>query len=157
MKTIKDHKSEFSIESGNIPRKLNYAVYWILLQSFWGIVPLNTETDAVVRKCSVKKVFLKTFVKFTGKHLCRSLYYKETPIPVYSFEFCQILKNIFLNFFFFIIIIIFRAVFFLNLSVLFVKALRKKLVEYLSFHKAEDTLMNIIGVLLVFGHWCSIC
>ena len=31
--------------------------------------PLS-ETEAATRRCSVKKVILKNFAKFTGKHLC---------------------------------------------------------------------------------------
>ena len=31
-------------------------------------------TEAVVRRCSVKKVFIKTFTKFTGKHLYQSFF-----------------------------------------------------------------------------------
>ena len=30
-------------------------------------------TEAVVQRCSVKKVFLEISQKFTGKHLCQSL------------------------------------------------------------------------------------
>ena len=38
--------------------------------------PLKTfcYTEAVVRICSVKKLFLEVFAKVTGKHLCRSLF-----------------------------------------------------------------------------------
>ena len=35
----------------------------------------NSET--VVRRCSVKQVFLKKFLKFTGKHLCQSLFFNK--------------------------------------------------------------------------------
>ena len=58
------------------------------------------------RECSKKKVLLKNFVKFTGKHLCQSLFFdkvagtraatllkKETLAPVVSWEFCDILNN----------------------------------------------------------------
>ena len=34
-------------------------------------------TEAVVQKCSVKKVFFKNFAKFTGKHLCQSLFFDK--------------------------------------------------------------------------------
>ena len=49
-----------------------------------------------------KKDVLKTFVKFTGKHLCRSLLFnkdasnfikKETPTLVFSCEFYENFKN----------------------------------------------------------------
>ena len=42
-----------------------YSVFQILL------------ADAVARRCSVKKVLLKNFGKFTGKHLCQSLFFNE--------------------------------------------------------------------------------
>ena len=59
------------------------------------------------RKCSVKKCLLTNFTKFTGKHLCRSLFLiklqdsacnfikKETLTQVFSCEFCEISKNTF--------------------------------------------------------------
>ena len=31
-------------------------------------------SDAVVQRCSVKKCVLRNFAKFTGKHLCQSLF-----------------------------------------------------------------------------------
>ena len=76
MKTIKDyksedHKSEFNIESGYIPRKLNYAVYWILLQSFWGIV----STEHWNRR-SRPEVFCK---KGVLKKFC--IIHRKTPLP----------------------------------------------------------------------------
>ena len=58
--------------------------------------------------CSVRKEVLKNFAKFTGKHLCQSLFFdkvyrpetynvikKETLAQVFSFEFCEIFKNTF--------------------------------------------------------------
>ena len=53
-----------------------------------------------------KKGVLRNFAKFTGKHLCQSLfnkvggwglqlYYKETLTQVFSCEFCEISKNTF--------------------------------------------------------------
>ena len=45
---------------------------------------------------------LKNFAKFTGKHLCHSLFFrqvffikKETLAQVFSIEFCKIFKNTF--------------------------------------------------------------
>ena len=34
--------------------------------------------EAVVRSCSVKKVFFKNFAKFTGKNLCKSFFFNKT-------------------------------------------------------------------------------
>ena len=53
-----------------------------------------------------KKIVLKYFAKFTGRHLCRSHFFnkvaglqparlKETPPQVFSCEFCEISKNTF--------------------------------------------------------------
>ena len=44
----------------------------------------------------MKKGALKHFTKFTGKHLCQSLFIKkETLAQVFSCEFCEIYKNTF--------------------------------------------------------------
>ena len=34
-------------------------------------------SEALIRRCFVKKVFLKNFAKFTGKHLCQSLFFNK--------------------------------------------------------------------------------
>ena len=50
------------------------------------------------QKCSVRKGVLGNFTKFTGKHLCQSLFFNkvaETLAQVFSCEFCQISKNTF--------------------------------------------------------------
>ena len=40
---------------------------------------------------------LRSFTKFTGKHLCQSFFFfkKETLAQVFSSEFCEIFKNTF--------------------------------------------------------------
>ena len=38
-------------------------------------------TEAVARCCSVKNVFLKSFAKFTGKHLCHSIFFNKVAGP----------------------------------------------------------------------------
>ena len=48
----------------------------------------------------MKKDILKNFPEFTGKHLCQSpcnFIKKETLAHVFSREFCEIFKNIFLT------------------------------------------------------------
>ena len=59
------------------------------------------------RRCSVRKGVVKNFAKFTGKHLCQSLFInklqakpfnfinKETQAQVFSCELCEISKNSF--------------------------------------------------------------
>ena len=39
----------------------------------WKVISI----EAVVQRCSVKKEFLKIFAKFTGKHLCQSLFFYQ--------------------------------------------------------------------------------
>ena len=65
-------------------------------------MPTNTRSSH--RRCSVKKDVLRNFAKFTGKHLCQSLFFnkvagkaikKETLPQVFSCEFCEISKNTF--------------------------------------------------------------
>ena len=47
-------------------------------------------------RCSVRKGVLRNFAKFTGKHLCESLFIKkETLAQVFSYKFCEISKNTF--------------------------------------------------------------
>ena len=50
-------------------------------------------------ECSVKKGVLRNFAKFTGKHLCQSLFFNKVvglKIPqVFSCKFCDIYKNTF--------------------------------------------------------------
>ena len=35
------------------------------------------KAEAVIRRCSVKKGVLKNAAKFTGKHLCQSLFFNK--------------------------------------------------------------------------------
>ena len=45
-----------------------------------------------------KKAFPRNFAKFTGKHLCHSLFFKKDALAeVLSCEFCEISKNTFLT------------------------------------------------------------
>ena len=64
-------------------------------------------TEAASRRCSVKKGVLKNFAKFTGNHLCHSLFLdkvagqvcnllkKKTLVQALSCKFCEIFKNAF--------------------------------------------------------------
>ena len=66
-------------------------------------------TEAIARRCSVKKAFLEISQIFTGKHLCQSLFFitlqaeacnfikKETLAQVFSCEFCEISKKTFFH------------------------------------------------------------
>ena len=62
----------------------------------------NCDIQAICRgshqRCSEKKKgVLRNFIKFTGKHLCQSLFLnkKDTLAQLFSFEFYQIFKNTF--------------------------------------------------------------
>ena len=48
-------------------------------------------------RCSVRKGVLRSFAKFTAKHLCQTLYFikKETLAQVFTCEYCDISKNTF--------------------------------------------------------------
>ena len=51
------------------------------------------STEGVVRRCSLKKRVLQNFIKFIGKHLCRSVFSnKITGLRL----FCEIFKSTFL-------------------------------------------------------------
>ena len=40
-------------------------------------VIVRRYSEAVAQRCSVKKYFLRNFAKFTGKHLCQSLFFNK--------------------------------------------------------------------------------
>ena len=54
-----------------------------------------TRVKSSHHRCSIKKDDLKIFTKFLGKHLYWSILLKETPLQVFSWEFCEICKNTF--------------------------------------------------------------
>ena len=58
---------------------------------------LNEPYRSSHPRCSIKKGVLKNFAKFTGKHLCQSLFFNkvdsETLAQMFSSEFCEIFKN----------------------------------------------------------------
>ena len=69
----------------------------------------SNQWEAVVQRCSLKKVFLENSQKFTGKHSARVSFLielqasacnfirKETLAQVFSCEICEFSKNIFLH------------------------------------------------------------
>ena len=78
---------------GALARKGLMRSSWVLVFIF-NRLPKNRNSH---RKCSIQKIVLKNFAKFTGTHLCQSLYFnkscscirKETPAQVFSCEFCK--------------------------------------------------------------------
>ena len=56
----------------------------------------NLKPRSSCQRCSIKKDVLKNFVKFRGKHMCRSLFLnKVTGLFYQKCEFCEIFKNSF--------------------------------------------------------------
>ena len=59
--------------------------------------------SSTVFLCLIAEVTIKNIAKFTGKHLCQSLFFnsnfikKETLTQVFSCESCNIFKNTFLQ------------------------------------------------------------
>ena len=67
----------------------------------FNMVMVARGTETASQRCSVKKVVLKDFAKFTGKHLyfrpqAYKFLQKETLAEVFYCEFCEIFKNPFL-------------------------------------------------------------
>ena len=54
------------------------------------------SSEAVTRRCSVKGV-LRNFKKFTGKHLCYSLFKKETWYRFFPVNYANFLRTPFLT------------------------------------------------------------
>ena len=54
----------------------------------------HSSPEAVAQRCSVKKSVLRNFAKFTGMHLCQSLFFNKVSLAqVFSCEFCEISEN----------------------------------------------------------------
>ena len=68
------------------------------LGSFALVFPVKPKS-ASHQRCFVQKGVLRNFLKFTGKHLCQSLFFnkvkKEALAQVFSCKFCKTSKNIF--------------------------------------------------------------
>ena len=80
------------INSGN-----NFVLLVLLLKMHINIFLAWRDLRAVIRKCSSKQVFLKTFSNFTGKHLYWSLFLIKVQAlrltQTLSCEICEIFKN----------------------------------------------------------------
>ena len=80
------------INSGN-----NFVLLVLLLKMHINIFLAWRDLRAVIRKCSSKQVFLKTFSNFTGKHLYWSLFLIKVQAlrltQMLSCEICEIFKN----------------------------------------------------------------
>ena len=51
--------------------------FWGLCNSCFQRSPEQKPTEAVIRRCFVKKDVLRNFAKFTGKYLCQSLFFNK--------------------------------------------------------------------------------
>ena len=94
-------------------RKPSPIVYFLLNFSALTVLPI-TEVPSMIQNSRLEVLYkigaLRNFAKFTGKHLCRSLYFlmklqawglqlylKEFPTQVFSCEFCKNSKNFFFH------------------------------------------------------------
>ena len=66
----------------------NYSIYiknsesgWISFQWYVSKMYANYMGRSSHRRCSIKIVALKNFAKFTGKHLCQSLFFNKVAAP----------------------------------------------------------------------------
>ena len=67
---------------------------------FWKSKVYHSKYRNNHRRCSVRKGVLRNFAKFTGKHLCQSLFFNkvadlETLVQVFFCIFCRLSKNTF--------------------------------------------------------------
>ena len=62
---------------GNVLSK--YGLSSFLIEMFYYLVVILSQgvSEAVARRCSLRKVVLRNFSKFTGKHLCQRLFFNK--------------------------------------------------------------------------------
>ena len=83
---------------------LLFLIYFMPIFAFISLFSQHCATNrSSYQRCSVKKLFLKSFALFTGKYLCWSpslvslqelqLYQKEAPTQVFSSEYCKTFNN----------------------------------------------------------------
>ena len=69
--------------------------------SFINILEQRAISSSSIHRSSRPEVFwkkgiLKIFTEFSGKHLCQSIFIKKEALAqVFSYEFCEIFKNIY--------------------------------------------------------------
>ena len=73
LNTERYYLSVFSPNAGKYGHFLRNNYYYFFLKHLFVFMNYLHFRNSH-RKCSVKKVFLKIFAKFTGKHLCQSLF-----------------------------------------------------------------------------------
>ena len=76
-----------------------FCSYWENLpncKSYWENFENSGKSEAVAQRCSVKKGVLRNFTKFTGKHLCQSLFFNKIDNLIkfeFSVNFAKILRT----------------------------------------------------------------
>ena len=98
-----------SLSKTTLKNQVCCQVFWIKVRrlqdqcrSIWALV-FHYFVSNILRsshqRCSVKQEFLENFAKFTGKYLCQSLFFKKkkTLALVFSCEFCEISRSLFLQ------------------------------------------------------------
>ena len=63
---------------------------WLAFIECYGLLTVQSSRGALFKGGA-----LRNFTKFTGKHLCQSIFKRETLVQVFSSEFCKIFENIF--------------------------------------------------------------
>ena len=72
-----------------VVNELTSVALLVKLWNFLLIIRNSLKSEAVAQMCLLTK---SVFTKATGKHLCPSLYQKETPVQVLSWGFCNFFK-----------------------------------------------------------------
>ena len=75
-------KAPFEIKKSMLEYKLNYQYFLYMVEPNINCNSQKSILDSELRRCSMQKV-LKNFEKFTGKHLCQSLFFIKVYITIY--------------------------------------------------------------------------
>ena len=67
----------------------------VVMMKFSAVVSKSSESSH--RRCSIKEMFFKFFAKFTGKHLCQSLFFNKVAVlgPAVSMLFHYPISHIY--------------------------------------------------------------
>ena len=71
---------------------ISKAIFWMIM-----VPKIRRKSRSSHRRCSVKKDVLQKFEKFTGKHLCQSLFPNKKRDPGTAVNFAKFLRAPFLK------------------------------------------------------------
>ena len=90
------------VHSKQLKSDLLSLVFTVFYRKYFSFVPFSFPPGVFynyrssTHRCSMRKYILRNFTKYTGKHLCQSLFIKKKTLAQVLFcEFCEISKNIF--------------------------------------------------------------